>query len=91
MGRAATCPLAISRQEGAEVPTAPLPAPTVAEPPPKEKEKEEAATSLYIPSSLHSTIYLVVFSHQSISPYFTKHDNHVVLKNEMVFCPCLFA
>ena len=57
MGRAATCPLAISRQEGAEVPTAPLPAPTVAEPPPKEKEKEEAATSLFIPTSLHSVIW----------------------------------
>lgn len=31
----------VAAQEGAEVPTAPLPAPTVAEPPPKEKEKEK--------------------------------------------------
>lgn len=70
------------------MPTAPLPAPTVAEPPPKEKEKEkEEAASSQKTSPRRCTRYLIVFSHQSISPDFTKYDKLVGVKNKNCFLP----
>ena len=74
------------------MPTAPLPAPTVAEPPPKEKEKEkeEAATSHKTSPRRCTPLFGSFLS----SKHFTRfHQSMINLWSykKKVFCRCLLA